>query len=131
MRPPLRGSGRRLTVVTADTSLLLPFAKQKRFAVTKASVNSSGITMARAIERYFNVALYLLVLTAFGALASAAGLDLPAVVMVGSFLVLRGFELLTGREFQIPERWTTVLTAIYISFYAADYFFLSRGFLGA
>jgi hypothetical protein len=34
--------------------------------------------MAKAIERYFNVSLYLLVLTGFGALASTGGLDLPA-----------------------------------------------------
>jgi transglutaminase-like putative cysteine protease len=99
--------------------------------VTQASVNASGITMAKAIERYFSVALYLLVLTGFGALASTGGLDLPAVVVVGGFLVLRGFQLLTGREFLIPERWTTFLTMIYIFFYIVDYFFLSRSFLGA
>src|ERR1700678_4483082 len=97
----------------------------------QASINASGITMAKAIERYFNIALYLLVLTGFGALASTGGLDLPAVVVVGAFLVLRGFQLVTGREFRIPERWTTVLTAIYILFYIAVYFFLSRSFLGA
>ncbi len=87
--------------------------------------------MARAIERYFNVALYLLVLTGFGALASTGGLDLPAVVLVGLALALRGFQLLTRREFVIPERWTTVLTLIYVFVYLADYFFLSRGFLAA
>ena len=41
--------------------------------VTGASANPVGIGMARAIERYFNVALYLLVLTGFGALASTGG----------------------------------------------------------
>ena len=39
--------------------------------------------MAKAIERYFNVALYVLVLCGFGALASTGGLDLPAVLLVG------------------------------------------------
>ena len=87
--------------------------------------------MAKAIERYFNVALYLLVLSGFGALASTGGLDLPAVVMVGLALALRGYQLLTGHEFVIPERWTTVLTLIYVAIYLADYFFLSRGFLAA
>ena len=99
--------------------------------VTGASANPVGIGMARAIERYFNVALYLLVLTGFGALASTGGLDLPAVVLVGLALALRGFQLLTRREFVIPERWTTVLTLIYVFVYLADYFFLSRGFLAA
>src|SRR6266436_5885309 len=87
--------------------------------------------MARAIERYFNVALYLLVLSGFGALASTGGLDLPAVILVGLALALRGFQLLTRREFVIPERWTTVLTLIYVAIYLADYFLLSRSFLTA
>src|SRR6202140_2167567 len=87
--------------------------------------------MAKAIERYFNVALYLLVLSGFGTLASTGELYLPAVVLVGLALSLRGFQLLTQREFVIPERWTTVLTLIYVAIYLADYFFFSRSFLTA
>jgi len=87
--------------------------------------------MAKAIERYFNLALYLLVLSGFGALASTGGLDLPAVALVGMALVFRGYQLLTRREFAIPERWTTLLTLIYVFVYLGDYFFLSRSFLGA
>src|SRR5208337_3500891 len=92
-------------------------------------MNPGGITMAGAIERYFNVALYLLVLSGFGALASTGGLDLPAVVLVGLALALRGYQLLTRHEFVIPERWTTFLTLVYVFIYLADYFFLSRSFL--
>lgn len=99
--------------------------------MTETSVNPGAITMAKAIERYFNIALYLLVLSGFGTLASTGGLDLPAVVLVGLALGLRGIQLLTRHEFVIPERWTTVLTLIYVFIYLADYFFLSRGFLAA
>jgi len=99
--------------------------------VTEASINPGGITMAKAIERYFNLALYMLVLSGFGALASTGGLDLPAVVGVGLALALRGYQLLTRREFVIPERWTTFLTLIYVFVYFADYFFVSRSFLAA
>jgi transglutaminase-like putative cysteine protease len=109
--------------------------------VTEASINPgssapatttiAGITMAKAIERYFNVALYLLVFTGFGALASTGGLDLPAEALVGLALALRGYQLVTGREFVILERWTNILTLIYVFVYLADYFFLSRSFLGA
>jgi len=87
--------------------------------------------MAKAIERYFNVALYMLVLSGFGALASTGGLDLPAVTLVSLALALRGYQLLSRVEFAIPERWTTILTLIYVFVYIADYFFLSRGFLAA
>src|ERR1035437_718759 len=96
-----------------------------------ATITMATTTMAKAIERYFNVALYLLVLTGFGALASTGGLDLPAVVGVGMALALRGYQLLTRREFAIPERWTNLLTLIYVFIYLADYFFISRSFLGA
>jgi hypothetical protein len=51
--------------------------------VTDGSINPGEITVAKAIERYFNLALYLLVLSGFGALASTGGLDLPAVILVG------------------------------------------------
>jgi protein-glutamine gamma-glutamyltransferase len=88
-------------------------------------------TMAKAIERYFNVALYLLVLSGFVTLALTGGLDLPAVVLVGVALALRGFQLMTRREFVILERWTNILTLIYVFIYLGDYFFVSRGFLGA
>ncbi|HKC01533.1 MAG TPA: DUF3488 and transglutaminase-like domain-containing protein [Terriglobales bacterium] len=99
--------------------------------MTEASINPGGITMAKAIERYFNVALFLLVLSGFGTLASTGGLDLPTVLLVGLALALRGYQLLTGHEFVIPERWTTVLTLVYVAIYLADYFFLSRSFLTA
>jgi len=85
--------------------------------------------MAKAIERYFKVALYLLVVCGFGALASTGGLDLPAVLLVGLALALRGYQLLTRREFTISERWTTFLTLIYVVVGFADYLFLSRSFL--
>jgi protein-glutamine gamma-glutamyltransferase len=87
--------------------------------------------MAQAIERYFNVSLFLLVLSGFGTLASTGGLDLPAVTLVTLALLVRGYQLVTQHEFTIPERWTTYLTLIYVAVYLADYLILSRSFLTA
>jgi protein-glutamine gamma-glutamyltransferase len=87
--------------------------------------------MAQAIERYFNVSLYLLVLSGFGTLASTGGLDLTAVSLVCLALMFRGYQLVTRRDFVIPERWTTYLTLFYVLVYLADYFFLSRSFLAS
>ena len=98
-------------------------------AVTEASMNPGGITMAKAIERYFHLALYLLVVCGFGALASTGGLDLTALVLVGLALALRGYQLVTRREFAISQNWTTVLTLIYLVIALVDYFFLSRSFM--
>jgi len=85
--------------------------------------------MAKAIERYFNVALFLLVLSGFTTLASTGSLDLPGVILVSLALVFRGYQLLTQHEFVIPERWTTYLTLVYVAVYFADYLFLSQSFL--
>ena len=87
--------------------------------------------MTAAIARYFNLALYLLVLSGFGTLASTGSLDLVAVTLVSLALLLRGYQLLAGHTFVIPERWTTYLTVVYIGVYFADYFFFSGGFLTA
>jgi transglutaminase-like putative cysteine protease len=99
--------------------------------VTDASINPSRTATAKAIERYFNLALYLLVICGFGALASTGGLDLPALLLVGLALALRGYQLLTGGQFSLSERWTTFLTLVYVVVGIADYSFLSRSFLKA
>jgi transglutaminase-like putative cysteine protease len=92
---------------------------------------SATISLHVAIERYFELALYLLVLTGFGTLASTGGLDSPTVMLVGAALLFRGFLLATQRNLLIPERWTTLLTLGYVAFYLADYFLISGVFLKA
>src|SRR2546421_2859923 len=96
-----------------------------------AHSQSGAITLRAAMQRYFEVALYLLVLTGFGTLASTGGLDLPTVLLAGAAVLFRGYLLATRRSFLIPERWTTVLTLAYAAFYLLDYFFISGGFLNA
>ena len=97
--------------------------------VADISFQAGGSTMAKAIERYFNVSLFLLVLGGFVTLASTGGLDLPAVTGVGLALLLRGYQLLTQRDFVIPDHWTTYLTLVYVLVYFADYFLVSGSFL--
>jgi transglutaminase-like putative cysteine protease len=99
--------------------------------MSAAAVNPGRATMAHAIERYFNVALYMLVLTGFGTLASTGGLDMGVVLLVGLALLFRGYQLLARVEFTIPERWTNYLTLLYVFVYFADYVFISRSFLVA
>jgi len=83
------------------------------------------------IHRYFEVALYLLVLTGFATLASTGGLGVVTVSLVCAALLYRGYQLATERTFLIPERWTTFLTLAYVAFYLIDYLLLSGGFLNA
>ncbi len=99
--------------------------------MSAAGAGQSAITLAAAIERYFQVSLYLLVLTGFGTLAGTGTLDAPTVVLVGSALLVRGYLLSKRSDFQMPTRWTNYLTLGYFVFFLADYTLLSRSFLTA
>jgi len=87
--------------------------------------------MLAAIDRYFAVALYLLVLTGFVALASTGGLGIVTVLLVGAALLFRGYQLGARRAFLIPEQWTTTLTLGCVAFYLVDSMLLGRNFLNA
>ncbi|HXY14316.1 MAG TPA: DUF3488 and transglutaminase-like domain-containing protein [Terriglobales bacterium] len=96
-----------------------------------SAVSQPANPLWTAVERYFEVALYLLVFVGFGALASTGGLDTLTVLLVGGALLFRGYALLSRRSVLLPERWTTPLTLAYALFYLADYLLLSRTFLYA
>lgn len=95
------------------------------------AAQSGVIPLQKAIDYYFELALYLLVLTGFGTLASTGGLDTPSVVVVGVALVARGIVLAKRRSVVISDRWTTPLSFIYFVFFAADYIAFSHSFLPA
>ena len=92
----------------------------------------SGVApLSRSIDHYFELSLYLLVLTGFGTLASTGGLDMPSVILVGVALAVRGYLLAKRQPFVISDAWTTPLSVGYSVFFAADYFIFSRSFLPA
>jgi protein-glutamine gamma-glutamyltransferase len=97
----------------------------------ESSTQVDARPLTQAINRYFELSIYLLVLVGFGTLASTGSLDLPAVLLAGAALAFRGYLLAKRRPVAISERWTTPLSIGYFAFYAADYLLLSRGFLTA
>jgi len=99
--------------------------------MSAASTISGVVPLKRAIDYYFDLALYLLVLTGFGTLASTGGLDLPSMVLVAIALAIRGYLIAKRRRIVISERWTTPLSIFYLVFFAIDYFAFSRSFLPA
>jgi protein-glutamine gamma-glutamyltransferase len=84
-----------------------------------------------AVQRYFEIALYLLVLCGFGTLVATGALDIAAVFLVSAALLFRGYLLAIRRTLLIPETWTTTLTLGYVAFYLADYFVFSGAFVTA
>ena len=95
------------------------------YAITQPTSGS----LTRAIPRYFEIALFLLVLTGFVTLASTKSLDAPSTLFVAAALLVRGYVLGTRRTLLIPERWTNGLTIAYVAFYIFDYFLLSQQFV--
>lgn len=95
-------------------------------------VNERGeITLSAAIRRYFDVALYLLIFTGFGTLASTGRLDVPTVSLVTFALLYRGYALSRRKGALLSERWTNLLTIGCVAFFIADEFLISRTFLTA
>ena len=84
-----------------------------------------------ALQRYFEIALYLMVLTGFVTLASTGGLSVVTVLLVGAAILFRGYLLIRGQTWLVHESWTAALTLGYVAFYVVDYFLISRGFLNA
>jgi transglutaminase-like putative cysteine protease len=84
-----------------------------------------------SVERFFQWALYLLLLTGFVALTGTGKLDLPSLALVIPALLVRAYLLLMRKNLVLPERWTNILTILYLVFYAVDYFYISGSFLSA
>src|SRR5450432_475894 len=99
--------------------------------MTASAAQSSQLHLTLAIDHYFEISLYLLVVAGFATLASTGGLDLPSMILAGMALAARGFQLAKRRQFVISERWTTPLSFAYFIFFAIDYFVFSRSFLPA
>jgi transglutaminase-like putative cysteine protease len=87
------------------------------------------ITLAIAIRRYLDVALYLLIFTGFGTVASTGRLDLATVLLVSAALLFRGYVLARRRQVLLTERWTNLLTIACVAFFIADEFGISKSFL--
>ncbi|HEY3929039.1 MAG TPA: DUF3488 and transglutaminase-like domain-containing protein [Candidatus Koribacter sp.] len=83
------------------------------------------------IERFFQVSLFLLLITGFVTLAGTGKLDIFSVLFVLGALAIRAVQWVKRKELVIPERWTTVFTLVYVLVYSVDYFFISRDFVAS
>jgi transglutaminase-like putative cysteine protease len=84
-----------------------------------------------AIELYFQVCLFLLIVTGFVTLASTGNLDFISVTFVGTALLLKAYGLWRRHEFRIPEKIASYLGLAYLALYVADFFLISQNFVQA
>ena len=119
------------TDVTLGTLPFLAAMANNRVMATASQLRPPTTRLATALQRYFEIALYLLVFTGFGTLVATGGLSIVTALLVTAALLVRGYMLLARRPWLIPESWTAWLTLGYVAFYLADYFLISGGFLDA
>src|SRR5271156_517515 len=91
-----------------------------------SSTASASAPPLPAVQRYFEVSLFLLVSTAIMAVVLAGKLDPVSLVLPPIALVYKGFRIWRGRGPEISARVATWLVLAYFLFFPIDLWFLSR-----
>jgi len=80
-----------------------------------------------AVQRYFQVSLYLLVSTGVLAVVSTGKLDLFSTLVPPAALIYKGVRMRRGRGPELSPRVATWLVLVYFLFFPVDLWVLSRG----
>ena len=79
-----------------------------------------------ALDRYFEISLYLLLLTSVLALVSTGKLDLVTMLGAPAALVIKGIRWLRGLKPELSARAATWIVALYLIFFPVDLWWVSR-----
>jgi len=79
-----------------------------------------------ALDRYFEISLYLLLLTSVLALVSTGKLDLVTMLGAPAALVVKGIRWLRGLKPELSARAATWIVALYLLFFPIDLWWVSR-----
>ena len=80
-----------------------------------------------AVQRYFEVSLYLLVATSLLAIISTGKLDLISTIVPAAALIYKGIRIRRGRGPELSQRTATWCVLGYFLFFPVDLWVLSRG----
>jgi transglutaminase-like putative cysteine protease len=92
-------------------------------------MSRSPANAAAAVERFFQFALWGLVVSGYLAVAGSGYLDAPTVLLTGAGLLARALLISGALRFDISPKLVVALTLVYVGFFPLDYFFLSRAFI--
>jgi transglutaminase-like putative cysteine protease len=92
-------------------------------------MSRSPANAAAAVERFFQFALWGLVVSGYLAVAGSGYLDAPTVILTGAGLLARALLISGLLRFEISPKLVVALTLAYVGFFPLDYFFLSRAFI--
>jgi protein-glutamine gamma-glutamyltransferase len=82
-----------------------------------------------AVERFFQFALWGLVVSGYLAVAGSGYLDAPTVILTGAGLLARALLISGALRFDVSPKVVVAFTLAYVGFFPLDYFFLSRAFI--
>src|SRR5579864_533460 len=94
-----------------------------------ATLSATSTAANTAVERYFEISLFLLIATGFLTLASTGRLDFLSLFFILGVLATRAILLVRDRTVVIPEKYANFATVVYAFFFAADFFLLSGSFV--
>ena len=92
-------------------------------------MSRSPANAAAAVERFFQFALWGLVVSGYLAVAGSGYLDAPTVMLTGAGLLFAHCSSPALLRFDISPKLVVALTLVYVGFFPLDYFFLSRTFI--
>jgi transglutaminase-like putative cysteine protease len=94
--------------------------------VNEASAKTNGTPTLAAVQRYFEVSLYLLISTGVATLVSTGKLDPISTVVPPVLVAVKGWRWWRGHGPELSHRVATWLTILYFFFFPVDLIFLSR-----
>ncbi|HLY17178.1 MAG TPA: DUF3488 and transglutaminase-like domain-containing protein [Bryobacteraceae bacterium] len=94
-------------------------------------MSRSPASAAASVERFFQFALWGLVVSGYLAVAGSDYLDRPTIMLTGAGLLLRALMISGVLRFDISPKVVVTLTLAYVGFFPLDYIFLSRTFIQA
>ena len=90
------------------------------------AVDSARSAPLSAVRQYFELSLYLLLLTSVLTLVSTGKLDLVSILVPPVALLIKGYRWLRGRGPEISHRVATWLVVAYFVFFPVDLWVVSR-----
>ena len=95
-------------------------------ANTPQQLHSGPAVSNPALSRYFEISLFLMLLTGVLALVCTGKLDLVTIILAPAALLVKGYRWWHGKSAELSHGAATVLVVLYLFFFPLDLWWLSR-----
>src|SRR5260370_11504492 len=102
-------------------------AATARIEGPSAPLGAESGRRSSALSRYFEISLFLMLLVSVLALVSTGKLDLATILLAPVALLAKGYRWWRGRDPELSHGTATFLVVLYILYFPADFWWVSRG----